>query len=290
MTTIEEYLVPRSLEELTRATAAGSATVLAGGTDLMPQTQSGARPFRRRLVNVRHVAELQGIAESGGRIRIGARTTITEVLDNSLLRDTAGVLVQAADQFASSQVRNVATLGGNICNASPAADIVIPLLLLDAEVELASWANEGPTRRTLPLCEFFVGPGKTRALDGEVLTTIRFPVPRPGTVAVFKKLGARPALDIAVVSVGVSGVRENGCLRNVRAAFGAVAPTPIRGWKTEAALEGRGLDPDGMASIVEAVDRDIAPISDVRASAWYRRRVLGRLTERILRHVAHTED
>ncbi len=287
--TVETYLAPHTLEDLARSLSAGDATVLAGGTDLMPQTQAGTRPLRPTLVNLRGVPELCGIRESDGTIRIGARTTITDILDSGLLCEKAAVLAQAADQFASAQVRNMATLGGNICNASPAGDMMIPLLLLDAEVELASWLDGGVTRRTMALCDFFVAPGRTRIQPTEVLTCVHFPVPRPQTVAVFRKLGTRPALDIAIVSVGIAGVRDGRCLRQVRVAFGAAAPTPVRGRRTEAALEGRTLDTQGIATVADAIDRDVAPISDVRASAWYRARVLRRMTERILRDVSRTD-
>ncbi|MFQ5423132.1 MAG: FAD binding domain-containing protein [Phycisphaerae bacterium] len=286
---VETYLAPDTLEDLTQSLSTGDATVLAGGTDLMPQTQAGSRSFRPTLVSLRRVPELGGICETDGEIQIGARTTITDILESGLLRKKAAVLVEAADQFASAQVRNMATLGGNICNASPAGDMMIPLLLLDAEVELASWLDGGVARRTMALGDFLVAPGRTRIQTTEVLTCVHFLVPRPQTIAVFRKLGTRPALDIAIVSVGIAGVRDGRCLRQVRVAFGAAAPTPVRGRKTEAALEGRPLDTQGIATVADAIGDDVAPISDVRASAWYRARVLRRMTERILHDVSQTD-
>ncbi|MFQ5412590.1 MAG: FAD binding domain-containing protein, partial [Phycisphaerae bacterium] len=229
MTEIEEYHVPRTLEELTRILADREAVLLAGGTDLMPQFQAGNWTHISTLINIRRIFELYGITESDGVIRIGALTTITAIRENELLREKADVLSQAADCFAGTQIRNIATIGGNICHASPAADMVIPLLLLNAELRLASWSDGRVTLRSMPLCDFFVAPGETRLRAGEVLKGIEFQVPDPAAVGVFRKLGTRPALDIAVVSVGILGIKDNGSLRDVRAAFGAVAPTPFRG-------------------------------------------------------------
>ena len=257
--------------------------MFAGGTDIVPQTRAGVRPFERSLINISRVAGLRGVSRDGGNIRIGALTTVTNILESALLKEDAPVLVDAADRFASGQVRNVATLGGNLCNASPAGDLAIPLLLLDAEVELASQARGA---RTLPLSNFFLGPGKTRRESDEVLSGAQFEVPAEGFAARFIKFGTRPALDIAVVSVGVAGIRESGALRQARVAFGAVAATPMRGKKTEAFLEGRVLDEDTIAAAAILARDEITPISDVRGSAWYRRQLVGTLIERALRDVA----
>jgi CO/xanthine dehydrogenase FAD-binding subunit len=264
--------------------------MFAGGTDVMPQMRSGVRPVRPTLVNINHLADLRGISESNGVVHIGGRTSITDILNSEFLKQAAAVVVQAADCFASGQVRNAATIGGNICNASPAGDMIIPLLLLDAEVELASWRNSRVVRRRMPLCEFFTGPGKTRIGGDEVLTAVEFPVPKPHTVGRFCKFGTRPALDIAVVSVGVAGVKENGCLKAARVAFGAVAPTPIRGRKTEAALENTELDDSRIADIARVAEQEVSPITDVRASAWYRTQLIRELTERLLHEVHRARD
>lgn len=287
--TIEAYTVPRSLEQLTQAVASGNASVFAGGTDLMLQMQSGAGLATSHLVNLNRVDELRGIVESGSSICLGALTTITDILESPLLQNAVPVLVDAAKHFAGGQVRNTATLGGNICNASPAGDMIIPLLVLDAEVELASWKEGKVARRALPLSEFFVGPGRTKLEPQEVLTCVRFREPGKRHVGLFSKFGTRCGMDIAVVSVGLAGIRENGCLRHVRVAYGAVAPTPVRGVRTEAALEGRALDDQCVSTIGPVIEQDISPISDVRASAWYRKQVLRHLTQRLLCHVDRRE-
>ncbi len=290
MEVVERYEVPESLLEVTQILAEGPATMFAGGTDVLPQMRAGARPLRPTLVNVNRIADLRGISESDDVVRIGGLTSITDILASEFLRQAANVVVQAADCFASGQVRNAATIGGNICNASPAGDMIIPLLLLDAEVELASWRNGCVVCRRVPLCDFFVGPGKTRIECDEVLSAVEFPLPKPHTVCRFHKFGTRPALDIAVVSVGLAGVKENGSFKDARVAFGAVAPTPIRGRKTEAALADVALDDTHIAEVAQVAAQEVSPISDVRASAWYRTQLIRELTERLLHEVHQARD
>ena len=270
--------------------ASGQATLLAGGTDLMPQMRAGTKALGHLLLSLRRIPELSGVSQQNGTIRVGALSTVTEILRDPLLRASARVLPEAADCFACGQVRNSATVGGNICNASPAGDLIIPLLLLDAEVELVSWSGEALELRHLPLADFFVGPGATQIGSPEILAGIRFAVPGDDFVAGFRKFGARPAMDIAVVSVGVAGIRRGQTLSDARVAFGALAPTPLRGRATEAAIEGRALDESVIAVAVRTAREEVVPISDVRASAWYREQLVGVLTERLLRDVGQAAD
>jgi CO/xanthine dehydrogenase FAD-binding subunit len=287
---IQTYAAPRTLEEAAQILATEDALLFAGGTDFLPQTRSGKRSFKPALVNLRRVEGLRGIERVGGSIRLGALTTVTEILESGLLKERTPVLVDAAGRFAGSQIRNAATLGGNIANASPAGDLIPPLLILDAEVELASRMNGKLARRRLPLCDFFLGPGRTRIEPYEILTEVRFALPPEGFRAAFWKFGARPAMDIAVVSVAIGCERRNGLVAKARVAFGASAPIPLRGRKTEVLLEGRALEEKTIASAREIARAEIQPISDVRGSAWYRRELVGTLTERILRHVAREDD
>ncbi|MHC4101616.1 MAG: FAD binding domain-containing protein [Planctomycetota bacterium] len=289
MPVVERYLAPQSVEDATKALAQGKVSVFAGGTDLMVQTRLGAREFQPVLMNIRRLPGLRGVEVSDGQVRIGTLTTVSDILDSGALKDAAPVLADAADCFGSSQVRNTATLGGNLCNASPAADMIVPLLLLDAEVQLASWSGEKVVTRTVALDDFFVGPGRSRMEAHELLTFVTFPVPEPGTIGVFGKCGARPALDIALASVGIAGVKRNGSLHRARVAFGAVAPTPIRGRRTEAALEGTVLDDEHIAEIARATEQEISPISDVRSSAWYRTRMIHDMTRRLLQDVSRRD-
>lgn len=288
MTMLEAYFAPASLDEALPLLREGEATLLAGGTDLMPQTQAGRLRFGRALVNLNHVAELRGIERANGAIRIGALTTVTDLMASDLLREHAAVLVEAGDHFASGQLRNAATIGGNVCNASPAGDLLVPLLILDAAVELASMPNGERRTRSVPLHAFFTGPGRTLREPAEVLVRVVVPVPPPDFVARFCKFGTRPALDISAVSIGVAAARRGGLLTGVRVAFGAVAPTPIRAPRTEAALEGRTLDAATIAAACDVARDEVRPISDVRASGWYRRELIHNLMKRVLDDVAAT--
>ena len=281
----ERYFAPASIDEALPLLRDGDATLLAGGTDLMPQTQAGRVRFGRTLVNLRNIPELAHVARFDGGIRIGALATVTALMRDETLRRDAGVLVDACDHFASAQLRNAATIGGNVCNASPAGDLLVPLLVLDAQVELASMPRGERRVRRLPLRDFFRGPGRTAREPAELLVAIVLPAPAAGFVARFHKFGARPALDISAGSIGIGGVRRSGVLFDVRVAFGAVAPTPMRAPRTEAALEGRRMDAATIAEAASVAHQEVHPISDVRASSWYRRELIQNLTMRVLHDV-----
>ncbi|MCX7162550.1 MAG: xanthine dehydrogenase family protein subunit M [Betaproteobacteria bacterium] len=286
MTELKHYFAPTSLDQAVECLKDGDVTILAGGTDLTPQSQAGRIRIKRTLMNIRHIPQLSGITLEGREIRIGTLATITEIMEHPLVRQHLPVLVEACNHFASDQIRNAATLGGNICNASPAGDTLIPLLLLDARVELASMPEAKLYRHSMPLATFFVGPGKTRRSLCELLTCVRIPLPGEGHVAHFHKLGTRPALDISTISIGIGGTLREGVLTNVRVAFGAVAPTPVRAARAEQALEGQKLDA-AIIDRVAAIARDeVEPIDDVRATAWYRKEMIHNITRRMLTHVA----
>ena len=282
--TIETYVCPRSLDEAADLLRAGNVTILAGGTDLMPQSKTGRAQFQPVLMNIRCIRELGGISENNGVVRFGALTTMTELLDSSLVRTRFQALWQACDRFASDQLRNAATLGGNICNASPAGDTLVPLLVFNARVVLASKADGPLTTRSMPLAEFLTGPGRTNRLPSELLAAIEVPLPPVGFVSEFYKFGTRPALDVAAISIGLGAVCEQDRLRDVRVAFGAVAPTPIRAAKTEAALDGKPLAV-ALAAALAAADAEIHPISDLRATEWYRRELVRNILSRMLNNV-----
>lgn len=281
----KSYAAPRTLEEAAERLRGGNVTVLAGGTDLMPQTLSGKVKFKPVLMNIRRVAGLRGVSETNGVLRIGALTTVTELMQSALVRERFVPLWQACDHFASDQIRNAATIGGNICNASPAGDTLVPLLALDANVVLASKPDGALTERRMPLAEFFVAPGRTRLGAQELLAAVELPVPASEFTGEFFKFGTRPGLDISAISLALAGVRRGRALTRVRLAFGAVAPTPIRAPRAEAALEGHSLDDATIEAAIAAAQSDIRPISDVRASDWYRRELIGNILRRILNHV-----
>lgn len=284
--TIERYFSPHTLEEAAGLMSRGGVTVLAGGTDLMPQVHSGKLKFKPVLMNIRRVGELQGISLAGGVIRIGTLASITDLLTSAVVREKLPALTEAADHFASDQIRNAGTVGGSLCNASPAGDVAPPLLVYNAEVELVSKPNGSMKVRTLPLAEFFTGPGRTRMEANELLAAVRVPTPKAGYVARFVKFGTRPALDIATISIAIGGARKGRALHEVRVALGAVAPVPLRAALTEAALEGKELDARLIDKVAATAHDEVKPISDVRASAWYRQELVHNIVKRMLTDVA----
>jgi CO/xanthine dehydrogenase FAD-binding subunit len=285
---VEEYWAPASLPAALEHLRGGDVTILAGGTDLMPQCHAGRVTLQRGLLNIRRVPELHGIACDGEHVRIGALATMSELMRDQLVRAHFGILVEACDHFASDQLRNAATIGGNVCNASPAGDTLPPLLVLDAEVELASKPNGRVEVRRVPLEQFFVGPGRTVRAPNELVSALLLPMPPTGFVGRFFKFGTRPALDIAVIAIAIGGVRAGRTLTGARVAYGAVAPVPMRARRTEEALEGSALDPAAAARIAAVARSEVRPIDDVRASAWYRRELVYNMTRRMLDDVAQT--
>ncbi|MCP4316123.1 MAG: xanthine dehydrogenase family protein subunit M [Hyphomicrobiales bacterium] len=269
---IDEYVNATSLAMALEALADGNGTPLAGGSDLWLQKDSGNDRIRPRLVNINRVAELHGISQVGQRIRIGALVSVSEILESALLKDAVPLLPATADRFASIQIRNAATIGGNIANASPAADMVLPLIALDAAVKISSWAGKEVDRK-IPLTDFFTGPGMTRLERNELITAIEFETPAAGFHAVFCKSGPRPALEISLVAMCLAGTPQNGTLRNPRICFGAVGPTPIRCRSTEKLIDLRPIDDSLIAKALATMQSEISPIDDIRASKWYRAQV-----------------
>lgn len=286
MTELKHYYAPTSLDQAVERLKGGNVTILAGGTDLTPQSQAGRIKFRQTLMNIRHIPQLSGITLEGKEIRIGALATITEIMEHPLVRQHLPVLVEACEHFASDQIRNAGTIGGNICNASPAGDTLVPLLVLDACVELASMPESKLYRHCMPISTFFTGPGKTRKSLCELVTGVRIPIPGPHHVSRFYKHGTRPALDISTISIGIAANLKDGVLSDVRVAFGAVAPTPLRATATESALEGRHLDAAAIEAAALAARDEVNPIDDVRATAWYRKEMIHNMTKRMLENVA----
>lgn len=281
------YLAPTRLADALDALAQpGGATVLAGGTDLMLQLGNGRVKPAETLLNIRRVDGLGAISDEGSELVIGTLVSVSTLLADSLIALHTPLLALAARRFASEQIRNAATIGGNVCNASPAGDLLTPLVALNAEVELARM--EGGTRRTrrLPVDGFFTGPGRTQRGADELLVALHVPKAAPGAVQRFFKGGTREGLDISSISIALSARRDgDGALRGVRLALGAVAPTPIRSPAAEHLLEGAALTPSLCAQAARAAAEDARPIDDVRASAWYRRELLRNMTERMLADV-----
>ncbi|MGZ8522612.1 MAG: FAD binding domain-containing protein, partial [Candidatus Binatia bacterium] len=225
-----EYFEPKSIgDALTLLSKHGAeAKVIAGGTDVMVDIKFKEEPGC--LVNIKKIPSLAGISESGGALRIGALTTIRELETSALVRDKLPVLWEASHQFASLQVRNTATIGGNICRASPSGETLAPLLVLEATGKCAFSDGE----KNQPFTSFFQGPGKSVLGAKGLLTEIDVPYPAAGSKGVYLKHAVRGAMDIAMVGVAVLLTPDAGKnnIQEVRIGLGAVAPTPVRTPKT----------------------------------------------------------
>jgi carbon-monoxide dehydrogenase medium subunit len=260
------YLRPRTLAEaFGLGQAEPEARWIAGGTDVMVQVRRGPAP--PALVSLAAIPELSGVSiDARGGARIGALTTFAELLQHPLLAARWPVLAQAAGAVGSVQIRNRATIGGNLANASPCADSAGALLVLGARLRLA-----GPGgARELPIDDFFLGPGRSAMAAGEILTDILLDPPAPGSRGAFRKQG-RVHMDLALASLALHGVADGDTVRWVRLAAGSVAPVPLRLRRVEDLLAGRRADPDLIAEAGRVAAAEIAPIDDVRATAAYRR-------------------
>ncbi|MBI1948447.1 MAG: xanthine dehydrogenase family protein subunit M [Deltaproteobacteria bacterium] len=255
-----------------------SARFIAGGTDLLVQLRK-RKVAPAPLISLRNIPELCGVSVEDEAIRIGATTSLAELLRHEVIRRELRALGHALWTLASQQIRNVGTLGGNLCNASPAADTAPPLLAFDAAVELA-----GPkSRRTLPLASFLAGPGKTQLAAGELLSCVVVPRPPRGTQSAFLRQG-RVAMDLSLASVAAFiCIEDDRKAPVVRLAAGAVGPVPMRLRNAEATLVGRPLDAAALVAAAEAAAAEVSPINDLRSSANYRRRLVRVLCERALR-------
>ena len=265
-----ELTVPRTL---------GAALVLlrdepgvwrpfAGGTDVMVLLEAG-RLEHGRFFSIRHLAELRGVGESDGLVRIGALTTYTDVRRSELLGRLFPLLVEAARETGGVAIQNRGTVGGNIANASPAADTPPALIAYDAEVELVS--ADG-TRR-VPYAEFHTGYKRTVMRADELIAAVLLPRPREGARHFYRKVGTRRAQAISKVCFAALAEVEGDVLGEVRIALGSVAPVVVRCRRTEQQLRGRRLDEVSVGAALDELAREITPIDDVRSTARYRARV-----------------
>ncbi len=273
-----EYFEPKSIDEAVSLLAkhGTEAKVIAGGTDVMVDIKYKEEPGG--LINIKRIPGLSGIQENGGSLRIGALTTIRDLETSAVLREKLPVLWESAHQFASLQVRNTATIGGNICRASPSGETLTPLLVLDAKA-IATYSDG---EKTEPFTSFFQGPGKTSLGTKGLLTGIDVPYPAEGSRGVYLKHAVRGAMDIAMVGVAVLITPDAAKtkLQDVRIGLGAVAPVPLRAAKTEALLRGKALTGALLKEAAAMAASESTPITDQRSSAEYRRWIVEALTRR----------
>jgi CO/xanthine dehydrogenase FAD-binding subunit len=272
-------MAPRTLDETFALLSAhaDTAKMIAGGTDLMVQMRAGiSNPTL--IVDLRHLP-LAGIRDEETAVIIGARTTHTQILASAVIQKFFPALAAACRLVGGPTTRNRGTLGGNIMNASPAADAVPPLAVYDAQVVMIGATGT----RMVPLLEFFPGYRRTAALSGELLLEIRLPKGAQPSASNFIKHGQRRAMYIAAVSVAVRIDGDaGGPVRAARIALGSVAPTVVRAHAAEESLVGHTLTTDAIQVAADLTLEAATPISDVRASETYRTRIVAVLAKRAL--------
>jgi carbon-monoxide dehydrogenase medium subunit len=239
---------------------------MAGGTDLLVLLREGDVKAAH-LIDLSSVEELRYIREDEGIIHIGAATTHDQLLNSEIIAAKVPILRKAVASIGSVQIRNRGTIGGNLCNASPAADTAPPLLVLDAEATVTS----AGTQRTFPLIDLFTGPKMTSLTLGELLMEISFKVPPRGSGASFHKLGRRKGLTLSIVNAAAYLALDGDTCIDAGVALGAVASTPLRMHAIEAIMRGETLSRRLIKSSASACSNLVRPIDDIRASAEYRR-------------------
>ena len=270
-----EYLKPDSIKETISILSqyGGKAKILNGGTDLIVE-------IRDKIIQPEYVVDIKAIpqlnkitySEQDG-LHIGATVTLNEISNSKVVQRNYPILAEACKTVGSYQVRNRATLVGNISNASPAADTAPPLLVLEAKVDII-----GPTgEKIVPINEFFTGVKKNILKKGEIVTCVIVPSLRDEWTGVYRKQGRRKDVDLATVGVAVVCIRDE-----IRIALGAVAPTPIRAFKTEELLKGKTIDESLLEKAGISVLTEVSPISDVRSSQEYREEIIKVLVRRAI--------
>lgn len=272
-----EYFEPTTLAEASRLFAEEHAQLLAGGTDLVIGMKASTET-PQSVISLQKIPGLDGITTDNNGIMIGATTKVREVeLSEDILQHHTA-LAEGASEIGSIQIRNLATIGGNIAHASPAADTVAGLLVADAQVNIASADGE----RTVPINELFTGPGQTVLKPGEIITQFRLPSPASGSHYIKHKI--REVMDLAFIGVASAVNLDNGTIIDARIGLAAVAPTPIRATEAENLLKGNEITSELLTQAGEAAAAAASPISDLRCSAEHRKEMVNVLTRRTLQH------
>jgi carbon-monoxide dehydrogenase medium subunit len=273
---------PASFDDLfaSVANAKGEVKFVAGGTDFVPRLnlERGEIPFKKKEpLSIVYLGSLglDTVKDTGKELIIGAGATLTQLLENGAVKAKLPALFEALQTMAGLSVRNTATIGGNIMNASPAADSVPPLVVLGAVFTLRSKAGE----RELPAAEFFTGPGTTAAKPGEVLTTVKVPYGKGSSN--FQKIGRRQAETLSIASAAAYAEVSGGNFGTVRLALGSVGPTVIVS-KAAASLEGKPADEETVKAACAKVAEEIKPIDDIRSTAWYRKEIVPVIAKRAI--------
>ena len=274
-----ELALPESLDDCLRLLAQrGPETkLLAGGTDLLPQMKNGV-VIPKRVIDLSGVARVKILECDAKGLRIGSAVPARQVEQDTRVRDTYTAVAESAALLGSVQVRNLASVGGNICNAAPSADMAPPLIAMEAQAVIAGPKGE----RCVPLSDFFTGVRKTVVGPDELLVEIFVPAPGLHSGGCYIRHTPRRELDIAVVGVASQVTMANGVCAKARIALAAVAPTPVRATAAEAALESKALTLELIERAADLAGQAAKPISDQRGSADFRRHLVRVLTRRTL--------
>jgi len=274
-----ELLQPYTLEEALRALSRPGAVALAGATDLIPAMRRG-EITPRALISLRRLPGLTSIRATRSGVMIGACVMVADLLTNDTIAQHLPLLAEVARDFASPQIRATATVGGNLCSAIPSADLPVPLLALDARIQVMGRSGA----REIPIADFFRGVGQTALLRGEFATAVLAPRPPVRFGASWAKLTGRKAMDVAIAAAAASvAVKPDGLTcRQARIALGAVAARPTRAPRAEAVLKGATLNRRLIGEAAQLAAMECQPISDLRASAEYRREMIAVLARRAL--------
>ena len=269
---------PQSLADALHTLAHDSdVRPLAGATNLIPDLR-GKRETCRSFISLQALDELRYIKRDGGRVTLGARSTIADILGDDGMKTDAPALYAAAEIFSGAMVRSAATIGGNICCGSPSADCVPALLTLGADVTLSSTCGQ----RTVPIDEFYVDYKKTVMRCDELLTSVSWNIPPQGSVNLFYKLARRKGDAITVTGVAVMIAAEGGTCTTARIALGSVGPIIFRSTAAEDMLMGKALSEDIIEQAAKAAADQCSPIDDIRAGAGYRLQTAHALTRRLV--------
>ncbi len=283
-----EYFSPQTVSEAVglKRKWEKKATLIAGGTNVIPDLRAKA-VHPEVLIDISHFKNLSYIREDKKKIRIGALTTISELTTSKIIEEWAPLLSQAANQIGNPLVRNRATIAGNLADASPAADTAVALLVLEAKVVAI---RDGGRSRQIPIEGFFAGPNQSALEKDEIIREIVFPKPGSNAGMAYAKLGLRNSMAISVVSAAVLlEIKGQRCSR-ARIGLGAVAPAPIRAYQIEETLAGREITPELIEICSKEVSKEVSPITDIRASAEYRREMSSVLLKRLIQQVTSTDS
>jgi carbon-monoxide dehydrogenase medium subunit len=273
-----DYLAPKNLKEaIEMMSDHPEAIPLAGGTDLLVQMKEGPRSVQI-LLSLKRIPEVHQLA-CNGKLAFGSAVAVRQIAANRQIQQDYTALAMGAGLIGSVQIRNMATVGGNLCNAAPSADTAPPLLVLGAQAVIVSMRGE----RTIPLEAFFLGPGQTVLQPGELLKDVIVPKPPEGSGTFYIRHTPRARMDIAVAGVAaIITLGADGAITDARLALGAVAPVPMRATKAEALLRGQHLTDELLRQVGALAAQEAQPINDLRASAEYRRHLVNILTQHAL--------